>query len=387
MAEETTPPDSPEPLPEPPRPDTDTARAAGPVPQVVKDASEWSIRLLAIGALIFAVTVVLREFSQVVVPVVVALLLTAALWPLRQRLAHRFSPGAAAGLTVLLLLALITGLVALVAGTVTGGMPELTAQAATGIQQIRDWLHDTFHLNDTQISAFIDNLVANVRESGQLSSSATKAGLTATHFVAGLFIALFTTFFFLYEGAGMWRWVVRLFPRTARDRAHSSGQVAFAQLSAFVRATVIVAAVDAVGITAGALVLRVPFAWAIGVLVFLLSFIPIVGALLSGAVAVLLALVAHGPVVALIMLGVVLAVQQLESHILQPFILGRTVHLHPVAVILAIAAGSIAAGIVGALAAVPTVAVLNAVVKHLAGTDIIDPRTEEELLAGEPLSP
>ena len=113
--------------------------------------------------------------------------------------------------------------------------------------------------------------------------------------------------------------------------------MAWGQLTAYIRATVLVAAVDAVGITAGALILRVPFALAIGVLVFLLSFIPIVGALLSGAVAVLIALVAQGPVTALIMLAVVVGVQQLESHVLQPFILGRSVRIHPMAVIAAIA--------------------------------------------------
>ncbi len=127
----------------------------------------------------------------------------------------------------------------------------------------------------------------------------------------------------------------------------------------------IVAFVDAVGISVGAAILKVPFAFAIGILVFILAFIPIVGALLSGAVAVLLALVAHGPGVALIMLAVVIGVQQLESHVLQPFLLGKAVSVHPLAVILAIATGSIIAGIVGALVAVPFAAVLNAVGKHL----------------------
>jgi predicted PurR-regulated permease PerM len=141
--------------------------------------------------------------------------------------------------------------------------------------------------------------------------------------------------------------------------------VAWGQLTHYTRATVLVAAVDAIGITIGALVLRVPFALAIGVLVFLLSFIPIVGALLSGAVAILLALVAHGPVTSLIMLAVVLGVQQLESHVLQPFILGRSVKIHPLGVIVAITTGAILAGIVGTLVAVPTLAVIKAVTQHL----------------------
>ena len=156
------------------------------------------------------------------------------------------------------------------------------------------------------------------------------------------------------------------------------------------RATVLVAAVDAVGITAGALILQVPFAIAIGVLVFLLSFIPIVGALLSGAVAVLLALVAHGPVTALIMLAVVIAVQQLESHVLQPFILGRSVRVHPIAVIGAIACGAILAGIVGTLVAVPVLAVVKAVANHLIEAHnrnhgIVDDRGDPPVEGGPPV--
>ena len=145
--------------------------------------------------------------------------------------------------------------------------------------------------------------------------------------------------------------------------------MAWGQLVAFTRAAIIVALVDAVGITVVALLLRVPFAAAIGALVFLGAFIPIVGALVSGMVAVLIALVAQGPVAALLMLAGVSAVQQIESHVLQPFLLGRAVNVHPLAVILAITAGVGTAGIVGALIAVPTAAVLNAVVKHLVAVE------------------
>ena len=161
----------------------------------------------------------------------------------------------------------------------------------------------------------------------------------------------------------------------------SSGAVAWGQLTAYTQATVLVAAVDAVGITAGALILRVPFALAIGVLVFLLSFIPIVGALLSGAVAVLIALVAQGPVTALIMLAVVIGVQRLESHILQPFILGRSVRIHPLAIIAAIATGAILAGIVGTLVAVPIAAVVKSVAENLFRRD--DGEATTRKFAGE----
>ena len=190
--------------------------------------------------------------------------------------------------------------------------------------------------------------------------------------LAGTFISLFALFFFLYEGDRIWSWVVRLFPTAARERVASSGEVAWGQLTAFTRATLLVALVDAAGITLVALILRVPFALAIGALVFLGAFIPIVGALMSGLVAVLIALVAHGPIVALLMLAGVIAVQQLESHVLQPFLLGRAVSVHPLAVVLAITAGVVVAGIVGALVAVPVAAVLNGVFKHLHGASVAE---------------
>ena len=165
---------------------------------------------------------------------------------------------------------------------------------------------------------------------------------------------------------------MRLFPRGARAKVLSSGAIAWNQLKAFTRATILVAATDALGIGLGALLLGVPFASGIALLVFVGSFVPIVGALLSGFVAVVLAFVAKGPITALIMLGVVVAVQQLESHVLQPLLLGRAVRVHPLAVILAIATGIIVGGVIGALVAVPTAAVLNAV-----GHNLLDPVPED----------
>ena len=184
----------------------------------------------------------------------------------------------------------------------------------------------------------------------------------------------------------IWAWVVRIFPRAARSRADSSGRVAWRSMTQFVRATVLVAGTDAMGIMVIALILKVPLVSAIGVLVFLGAFVPLIGAFLSGTVAVLVALVAQGPLVAALMLGGVVLVQQIEAHVLQPFLMGRFVSVHPLGVILAIAAGVIVAGVVGALVAVPLAAALNAVVQHLAAGEVLDepvpavdgPAAEEE---------
>jgi predicted PurR-regulated permease PerM len=351
-----------------PAPPLDVKRPAtgiGRVPEGVKAASEWSWRLLLIAAGLFGLGLLVRSVSEVIVPVAIAVLLTALLRPVALRLRSVMPAGAAAGLTVLGTILVISALLTLVGSQFTKGFSDLTNQVADGLSQIRDWVRTTFRISDAQFNDYWDTIREKVSNSGNIGDTATAFGLTATHFIAGLFISLFALFFFLYEGPRIWAWVVRLFPRTARDRIDSSAVIAWDQLSAFVRATMIVAFVDAVGIGVGAAILGVPFAFAIGILVFLLAFIPIVGALLSGFVAVVLALVSHGLGVALIMLAIVIGVQQLESHVLQPFLLGKAVSVHPLAVILAIAIGSIVAGIVGALVAVPFAAVINAVGKHL----------------------
>jgi predicted PurR-regulated permease PerM len=226
--------------------------------------------------------------------------------------------------------------------------------------------------SDSQINDFIaDTQTAITNSSEELLRRATEVGTAIGHIVAGFFIVLFATYFFLADGSRIWAWVVRLFPRAARVRADASGKVAWRSLTQFVRATVIIALADAIGIMIVALVLDIPFAVPIGVLVFLGAFIPMVGATLSGSVAVLVALVAQGPIVALLMFGGVILVQQIEAHVLQPFLTGRFVAIHPLGVIVAIGMGVLVAGIAGALLAVPLAAALNAVAQYLAAyTDV-----------------
>ncbi|HEU4329623.1 MAG TPA: AI-2E family transporter [Lapillicoccus sp.] len=334
------------------------------VPPLLRAASEWTWRLLVIGAGLIALFLLLGYFSEIVVPLAIGVLLCALLSTVHRRLARVMPRAGAAAVTVIGTLLVILALLFLVGSQITGGMNDMARQVSDGIQQIRDYIRNTLGISDDQLGDYVEQ-ARQWLSNANLGSRLSSAGVTAGHFVAGVFIALFSLFFFLYDGPRIWAYLVRLVPRRARPYVDSSGVVAWEQLTHYVRATVLVAAVDAVGITAGALILRVPFALAIGVLVFLLSFIPIVGALLSGAVAVLIALVAQGPVTALIMLAVVVGVQQLESHVLQPFILGRSVRIHPVAVIAAIAAGAILAGIVGTLVAVPILAVVKAVANHL----------------------
>jgi predicted PurR-regulated permease PerM len=341
------------------------------VPAAVRIAAAWSWRLLVIVAAVAVLGWGMRYLSEVVVPVVVGVLLTALLVPVTDGLERlRLPRGAAAGITVVATLTLVAGLLTLVGTQIRRGFDDLSDQVGEGISELRDMVRINLNVTDQQITEWLQRARESITSDGALGQRAAEVGTTATHVIAGLFIALFCTFFFLYDGGRIWAWLVRLFPRQARAKVDSSGRKAWVSLTAFVRATMLVAAVDAIGISIGAAVLGLPLVSAIGILVFVGSFVPVVGALVSGIVAVLVALVAKGPLVAILMLAVVIGVQQLEAHVLQPFLLGRAVSVHPLAVILVIASGVVIAGIVGALVAVPTAAVVNTVVNHLAGNDV-----------------
>jgi predicted PurR-regulated permease PerM len=264
----------------------------------------------------------------------------------------------------------VIGSLLIFAGQQVGsGAQDLADQTVEGLGEIKDWLKTgPLGATDSQINDFIASVqesITNASKDGNVLGQVTEVGTAVGHVVAGIFITLFATYFFLAEGSTIWSWMVKIAPRAAQDRVASSGVVAWLTLTAFVRATVVVAAVDAIGIMLVAAVLQVPFVLAIGVLVFLGAFVPLLGATVAGSVAVLVALVDQGFVTALLMLGGVILVQQLEAHALQPFLLGRWVAVHPLGIIVAIAVGVLVAGVAGALVAVPLAAAVNAVVRHL----------------------
>ncbi|MGH3372268.1 MAG: AI-2E family transporter, partial [Nocardioidaceae bacterium] len=330
----------------------------------------WSWRILVISGAVLALLWVIARFSVVFLPLTVALLITALASPL-VALAVRAGVNRrlAAGLVVVGGLASVVLLLTFVGTQVSKGFSDLAEQVVTGLEEIRTWLREgPLNASESQINDYLkaaQDLITDSNE--EVVARLTEVGTTIGHIVAGFFIVLFSSYFFLSDGARIWAWVVRLFPRAARVRADGSGRVAWNSLTQFVRGTVLVALVDAAGIMLVALVLKVPFATALGVLVFLGAFIPMIGATLSGSVAVLVALVAQGPIVAGLMLAGVILVQQIEAHVLQPFLLGRFVAVHPLGVIIAIAMGVLLAGIAGALIAVPLVAAANAVAQYLAG--------------------
>jgi predicted PurR-regulated permease PerM len=338
------------------------------VPQTLRIAAAWSWRLIVVGVIGWALLRFIGMVSIVVVPLAIALLLSALFGPAVGWLLRLRAPRSLA--TFLVLVSGIGALVltlTMVVNEFIAGVPKLTENAAAGVNQIQKWAETgPLHLSDNQlnqgIAAAEEWINANT---ASLTSTGIATVATIAELVTGMLLVIFATFFFLRDGRAIWRFIVRLFPVNARWSLADAGDAAWATLGSYVRATVLVAFIDAVGIGLALVVLEVEFAFPLAALVFLGAFVPIVGASVSGAVAALVALVDEGWVVALITLGAVILVQQIEGHVLQPLIMGRAVAVHPLAVIIGIACGVVLAGIIGALVAVPLIAVLNTAVRRL----------------------
>jgi predicted PurR-regulated permease PerM len=331
------------------------------VPYGLRTAAAWSWRLIVVLAGGYLLLHAVAAIAVVVVPVIVALLLAALLQPGAAALvARRWRPALAAFAMLLVGLAVVAGIITMVVQQVSAGFADLTDQVTKGLEQIRDFVVDTFPVSQRQIDDGLTSVQDFFSGSQQeLASGALTTVATVGEVFTGLLLALFTLFFFLKDGRSIWLWLVGLFPGDARAYVDEAARRAWRTLISYVRATVAVALMDAIGIGIGLAILGVPLVIPLAALVFLGAFIPIIGSFLAGSVAVLVALVAVGPIKALIALGVVVAVMQLEGHVLQPLLLGRAVHVHPLAVVLSIAAGLLIAGIFGALIAVPVVACAN----------------------------
>lgn len=351
----------------------DTRPVLASVPRSIRVAAAWGWRSLVIAAAVVALAYLLDRTRTLWVPVVISVLLAALLLPLHRLLMGRlrFPPGVAAITSVLLLIAFVSGLLTLAGRQIATGIGELWAQAADGFQELLDLVVGLgIGISGETIDGWLEDATGQLGEnSDSILTGALSVGVTLGHVVVGVIVTMFALFFMLKDGRTIWTWSVRLFPRTARRAVHEASRRGAVTLTSFVRTQILVALIDAVGIGVGAAILGLPLALPLGVLVFLGSFIPFVGAIATGSIAVLVALVALGPVQALIMLAIVLGVQQVESHLLQPLLLGHAVSLHPLAVLLAVAGGSMAAGIIGALLAVPLVATTNTVVQFLNGRD------------------
>ncbi len=368
------------------------ARQVVPWPLRVAAAVGW--RLLVVVSSLVVIGLALGRLAGVVVPVAIALLLAALLAPAVRWLVLRGAPRALATAGVLVGgLLVLGGVLTFVVATFVAGAPALAAQLSTSIDATVTWLSTgPLQLSADQLGGLQDELLSTLdANQASITAGALTTAAAVGQGLTELVLVVFVLIFFLHGGTGIWQFLLGAVPHGSRVRVDVAGRRGLAALVAYVRATAVVAVVDAVAIGIGLGVLGVPLAVPLAALVFLGAFIPIIGAVVAGSVAVLVALVAQGPVSALIVLAVIIAVMQLEGHVLAPLLLGRAVKLHPLAVVLAIAVGLVLSGIAGALLAVPVLAVLNSAIRSLRSpadehVDPADVQTSEpaETGPGEP---
>ncbi|MCZ2838222.1 AI-2E family transporter [Modestobacter sp. VKM Ac-2985] len=331
------------------------------VPRGLRVAAAWSWRTVAVVAALYLLLRAAGYVAVVIVPVIVALLLAALLQPGAAFLRHRGWPTSLAALTMLVVgVGVVAGIVTLVVEEFVAGYADLVSQVDEGLTQVQDFVTRTFPVTDGQITDALESASQSIADnqdvltSGALTTAATVGGV-----LTGALLTLFTLFFFLLDGRQIWLWVVGLTPLDSQAHLDEAARRSWRTLISYVRATVGVAAFDAVFIGIGLVFLGTPLVVPLAALVFLGAFVPIIGSFLAGTVSVLVTLVAVGPVRALIALGIIVLIMQLESHVLQPLLLGRAVSVHPLAVVLGIAAGLLIGGVFGALIAVPVIACGN----------------------------
>lgn len=316
-----------------------------------------SLQVLALLAVVAVAVFAVTRLTVVVVPVLIALVLACAIHPVVSWLRRHGLPSIVATWAALLgILAVFGGVMTAVVRAVAGQWDDLAEQATSGFGELQDLLTGLpFEISDEQIQD------AREAVTGFLTSSSfgagALAGVSATvTFVTGLVLTGVVLFFFLKDGPRIWEFVLRPFDGEGYARGRRVGDATVTTMGGYLRGTAIVAAVDAIGIGIGLVVMGVPLAIPLAVLVFLLAFIPLVGAVTAGALAALVTLVANGPVDALIVVGIVIAVNQLEGNFLQPVVMARSLALHPLVILVAVTVGTVLAGITGAVLAVPVAA-------------------------------
>lgn len=358
-----------EPQSEPaPSPRSDESPAAETtLPLGVRVAAAWSWRLILIGIAVAALLWLIVQVRILVIPLLIAVLLTALLQPIVQFAVKHGWPRWLGVITALFaLFAAVTALVMLIVTQLRHGLEDVVERSTVAWRDFVQWIEASFGVSGDQLNGLIDQVVTTIRNhQDEIWSGALAVTTTAGQLVTGLLLTLFSLVFLLIDGKRIWFWVIGFLPAQAHAPVNVAGLSGWVSVGQYVRVQIFVAFVDAVGIGLGAAILGVPLPIPIAILVFLGSFIPFLGAITTGALAVFIALVYNGPVNALIMLGVVILVNQIESHVLQPLVMGNAVKVHPLGVVLAVSAGALLAGIPGALFAVPIAASASAMVNAL----------------------
>lgn len=329
-----------------------------------------SLQIIIVLLLTAAIIWGMRTLTTVVIPILLALIFASTFAPVTGWLRRRNVPSALSAVIVLLGIVVILSAIGwLIVWAVRDQWDDLSSQAQDGIAQVIDWSKTLPFLPDqSQLHDWGDQ-ITDFLTSAQFGSGALAGVGALTSFITGLVLMVVVLFFFLKDGPKLWRFLLRPFQGEGLRRAERAGAKTVETLGSYVRGTAGVAAVDALGIGIGLLILQVPLALPLSVLVFVLAFIPIVGATVAGILAALVALVANGPVNAVIVVGVVILVNQLEGNFLQPVLMGRALKLHSLVILLALTIGTVLSGILGAVLAVPLAAVAWGIVKVWDGPD------------------
>jgi predicted PurR-regulated permease PerM len=332
------------------------------LPRWFELSARVAVRLLVLVAAVAVVVWAAATLYLVTVPVLLALLLAAVATPPVERLQRRGMPrGAATALVYLFGVAAAATVSAVVANAFVDQARQLGPALALGWESLLQWLADgPFAIDREQVSGAVSGLVA---PGGPFSAGRLLGG--ASEVLAGAVLALVLSFFFVKDGPVIARWLAELFPVSRQGVASAVGRRMWVSLGGFMRGTALVALIDAVGIAIGLFIVGVPLVLPLAVLVFFGGFIPVLGATITGLLAVLVAFAWGGTGPALATAVVVLIVQQVESNVLQPLIMRRSVALHPVVVLCALTTGAALAGIIGALIAVPIAAALSAAANEL----------------------
>ncbi len=332
------------------------------VPRLLQGAASWSWRLLLVGLLIYITFRLAVDLRLVVLPFVAAMLLTALLQPLTARLKRAgMAPLLATWCTFLLAVIVIAGVISLFADRVSADYTTLASEVTRTAREVqRSLAGPPFHLNARRLQAYYNDLVKYISQhKGQIAGTVLAGGKYAIELLTGLILMLFISFFLLKDGGKIWHWLIKGLRPEPRRRVNLAGETAWRTLVAYMRGTTLIAAIHALFIGLALWLLGVPLLVPFIVLVFLAAFLPLVGILVVGALAILVALATKGWVAAVILLAVLLVENQIESHLLQPLVVGRLVRLHPLSIILVLAVGGIIAGIPGAIVAVPFTAVIT----------------------------
>ena len=323
-----------------------------------------SLQVIIVGVIATALILGMLQLTVVVIPVLLALIVASAAAPLMAWLRRRGIPSVFATiLTLLAFVVVLGGIGWLVVNAVRDQFDELSSKAQDGFQSVLAWAETLpFDIDQKQIDEWVGT-ATDFLTSAQFGSGALAGVSAVANFLTGLVLMIVTLFFFLKDGPQLWEFLIRPFRGSDYERAVRVGHKAVQTFGAYLRGTAAVAAVDAVGITIGLLVLQIPLALPLGALVFVLAFIPIVGATVAGILAALVALVTNGLIAAIWVVVIVVAVNQLEGNFLQPFLMGRSMKLHAFAVLIALTIGTVLGGIVGAILAVPLTAAVWGIIQ------------------------